>query len=628
MAITSAADAFLIFEFIIGHRPVPNSVFASLLVSLSSVSPHSSQRLRTALALRALDAALSDCVDAPALLHKAMAILTNPHIATYFPQRLSAPATADNTPAAAVANLKRLLDVAWASLPPSTLEIAADLIAGAGALHTWENADHALRSKLRLLVGESTEREILGKLKQYASTNHPVMVPEVDNAPQTHVDITQHQQESIQGAPNAQFKERLVTRTTVRGKDCDITEKIEDTTPHVTGEKNHQVMGSKRNLMEMNPTASTYEWGDGLGDCDAERSATKRRLPIFQNKTNPSPTAAKKTRKTWSEIQEKTLLEGVKKYGKGNWKDIKMAYPDVFANRSTVDLKDKFRNMERNISSSSRRRVVCGRIIPPGAGVVPAAASSVYCALLREGRAPAGHRHRRGLIRIFFHDCFPQGCDASVYLKGPNSEQDMGPNKSLQQRALQLVENIRAKVHAACGPTVSCTDISALATRAAVVLSRGPRYLGPGSACRPGGAVGGHTIGRSQCDFIRTPPDDTFSQNMAANCSTNPSRLQDLDVITPNEFDNAYYKALVRNRGVFTSDMALIRDPTTAPIVRRFARNQDAFFAQFADSMFKLSLVPRPRGNIGEIRRNCFRRNDGAPHLAANTTGGSFVASA
>ncbi|KAL5198068.1 hypothetical protein ABZP36_001580 [Zizania latifolia] len=369
MSITSAADAFLIVEFVIGNRLVPHSVFTSLLVSLPSVSPHSSPRLRTGLALRVLDAALSDCVDAPALLHKAMAVLTDPHLAPYFPQRLFAPATADNTPAAAVANLKRLLDVAWASLPPSTLEIAADRIAGAGALHTWENADHALRSKLRLL-------------SKLASTNHPVMVPEVDNAPQTHggndsvcaqendktglikqnaeadrsqEDITRHQQESVQGAPNAQLKERLVTRTAVRGKDCDITEQIEDTTPHVTGQsapddnKNHQVTGSKRNLMERNPTASTYEWGDGLGNSDAERSATKRQLPIFKNKTEPSSTAAQKTRKTWNEIQEKTLLEGVEKYGKGNWKDIKMAYPDVFANRSTVDLKDKFKNMERHM---------------------------------------------------------------------------------------------------------------------------------------------------------------------------------------------------------------------------------------------------------------------------------------
>ncbi|KAL5215607.1 hypothetical protein ABZP36_007008 [Zizania latifolia] len=242
----------------------------------------------------------------------------------------------------------------------------------------------------------------------------------------------------------------------------------------------------------------------------------------------------------------------------------------------------------------------------------------------------------------------------------------MGPNKSLQQRALQLVENIRAKVHAACGPTVSCTDISALATRAAVVLSGGPRYpvihgrldsFAPAEEAavnqlpspftgsvqalldsfksrglgEPDDLValsGAHTIGRSQCGFIRAPSDDTFSQSMAANCSRNPNRLQKLDVITPNAFDNAYYMTLVRNKGVFTSDMALIRDPTTAPIVRRFARNQAAFFAQFADSMDKLSRVPRPRGDVGEIRRNCFRRN--GPRLAANAnaTDESFAASA
>ena len=57
--------------------------------------------------------------------------------------------------------------------------------------------------------------------------------------------------------------------------------------------------------------------------------------------------------------------------------------------------------------------------------------------------------------------------------------------------------------------------------------------------------------------------------------------------------------------------MALIRDPTTAPIVRRFAGSKDAFFAQFASSMVKLSKVPRkPPGNVGEIRhRSCFRTN-------------------
>jgi hypothetical protein len=38
------------------------------------------------------------------------------------------------------------------------------------------------------------------------------------------------------------------------------------------------------------------------------------------------------------------LREGVKEYGK-SWKDIKNSYPVVFADRSEVDLKDKWRNL-------------------------------------------------------------------------------------------------------------------------------------------------------------------------------------------------------------------------------------------------------------------------------------------
>ncbi|KAG0528248.1 hypothetical protein BDA96_06G302000 [Sorghum bicolor] len=61
-----------------------------------------------------------------------------------------------------------------------------------------------------------------------------------------------------------------------------------------------------------------------------------------------------------------------------------------------------------------------------------------------------------GLIRIFFHDCFPQGCDASVLLSGSDSEQNLGPNETLRPEARKLIDDIRAAVHAACGPTVSC----------------------------------------------------------------------------------------------------------------------------------------------------------------------------
>jgi len=124
---------------------------------------------------------------------------------------------------------------------------------------------------------------------------------------------------------------------------------------------------------------------------------------------------------------------------------------------------------------------------------------------------------------------------------------------------------------------------------------------------------GAHTIGRSQCGSFSDRSDrsdDTFSRKLAANCTKRPNTLQNLDVVTPDLFDNGYFKALTFNQGVFTSDMALIKDGATKGIVKQFADSKDAFFAQFARSMAKLANAPKTDGNNGEIRRfSCFRTN-------------------
>lgn len=323
---------------------MPPPAFAALLASLPSVSPHTSPRLRRGIALRALDAvfSLSDA-DAAILLRKARAVLADPDLASCFPDRLTLPVARDDE--AAVVDLKRLVDVEWADLPPSTLEIAADRIAGDGALHTWADADQDTRKKLRLLVGESMELDILGKLGQGPSK---VGADEADLTRESgksgHAQegcSTPHQQDPAKTTTDAP---KLVTSATIKGKD-------KATSSYVTGlvapdnHKTHPVTGSKRGLMERNRTATVYEWDDS-GDSDHERVPHKRQLPTYKKK--PEPSFPHKSRKKWSEMQEKSLMEGVEKYGKGNWKEIKIAYPDVFEDRSTVDMKDKFRNMERH----------------------------------------------------------------------------------------------------------------------------------------------------------------------------------------------------------------------------------------------------------------------------------------
>ncbi|KAG2575900.1 cationic peroxidase SPC4-like [Panicum virgatum] len=266
--------------------------------------------------------------------------------------------------------------------------------------------------------------------------------------------------------------------------------------------------------------------------------------------------------------------------------------------------------------------------------------SAVQAALRRNIQLTAG------LLRIFFHDCFPQGCDASVLLAG---ERDVPPNGgSLQPEALRLIEDIRREVHAKCGgPKVSCADILALATRDAVVAaglpffpitrgrmdSRTPapdvlrnlpspsasvdelldmfrRRRGLGDPADLVALSGGHTVGKASCGVIRG--NDDFSRGLAANCSASRSRKQSLDVITPDALDNRYFVALRSGKGVLQSDQGLADHPSTRDIVRDYANDQQLFFRQFRASMMKLSqLKPPPAGSF-EIRHDCSRPNNNA----------------
>jgi Peroxidase len=63
-----------------------------------------------------------------------------------------------------------------------------------------------------------------------------------------------------------------------------------------------------------------------------------------------------------------------------------------------------------------------------------------------------------------------QKCDASLLLRGPNSEQTAVPNYTV--KGYDLVDTIKAALEQACPGVVSCSDIIAAATRDAVVLVR------------------------------------------------------------------------------------------------------------------------------------------------------------
>ncbi|KAF7811665.1 peroxidase 65-like [Senna tora] len=92
--------------------------------------------------------------------------------------------------------------------------------------------------------------------------------------------------------------------------------------------------------------------------------------------------------------------------------------------------------------------------------------------------------------------------------------------------------------------------------------------------------------------------------------ATVPSnQLLGSDVRSPSKFDNAYIQNILRGLGLLTSDHALSVDPRTRPIVEIYARNQTAFFVDFAAAMEKVSVLNVKTGRKGEIRDRCDQFN-------------------
>ncbi|XP_020267957.1 LOW QUALITY PROTEIN: peroxidase 19-like [Asparagus officinalis] len=266
-------------------------------------------------------------------------------------------------------------------------------------------------------------------------------------------------------------------------------------------------------------------------------------------------------------------------------------------------------------------------------------------------------------IRLFFHDCFVEGCDASILI-APGAEgsalveRNMPENKNLPPEGFETVEMAKKVVESKCPGAVSCADILAIAARDFIHLAGGPYYKvkkgrkdskkskpfkvkyhlprsnssissllslfsSKGLTARDLVALSrARLIGFAHCDqFLdrlynyqstgrpdpSVDPDSSSPSRCTAAAVTggNGDVVSPLDVQTPFAFDNGYYGNLENKLGVLGTDQGLWLDPRTKDLVEEMGREKGRFFEAFVEGMDKMGSHGVKRGRKGEIRREC-----------------------
>ncbi|XP_039052782.1 peroxidase 29-like [Hibiscus syriacus] len=279
--------------------------------------------------------------------------------------------------------------------------------------------------------------------------------------------------------------------------------------------------------------------------------------------------------------------------------------------------------------------------------------NAVLGVVLTDPTAPAA------FLRLLFHDCQVQGCDASILLdsKPLNGNFEIASRMNFGIRKMETIHRIKYKLEAECPGRVSCADIIALAAKVSVALSGGPNiqiplgrkdsttssrhaadvkipppnitvdtlldvFVSKGLNLEESVAImGAHTLGGGHCINIVDrlfdwQPDDpmnpTFKAMLRLLCPTQKP-LTNLTIV-PNDktslaFDNYYYKDVLMGKGLFTIDSRMSIDRRTAPIVTEFAANKYRFFQVFSSAFVKLSSSNVLTNDKGEVRRKCNQVN-------------------
>ncbi|XP_059277805.1 peroxidase 3-like [Lycium ferocissimum] len=230
------------------------------------------------------------------------------------------------------------------------------------------------------------------------------------------------------------------------------------------------------------------------------------------------------------------------------------------------------------------------------------------------------------LLRMHFHDCFVRGCDASVLLNstkstGNQTEKVAIPNQTL--RGFSFIDGVKKIVEAECPGVVSCADIVALVARNCGTHFGGPYWNVPTG--RRDGRISNSSealadipaptsnFTRLQSSFAKKGLDLKDLVLLSANLKSKKCKsvndnttIVEMDPGSFRTFDLSYYKLLLKRRGLFQSDAALLTTSTTKSFIDQLVQGSlKEFYTEFAKAMEKMGKIEVKTGSNGEIRKQC-----------------------
>lgn len=130
---------------------------------------------------------------------------------------------------------------------------------------------------------------------------------------------------------------------------------------------------------------------------------------------------------------------------------------------------------------------------------------------------------------------------------------------------------------------------------------------------------GAHTIGQARCVTFRnriynsSNIELSFAASRRRRCpaatGSGDNNVATLDLRSPGRFDLSYYRLLLNQRGLLTSDQVLFNNGSTDSLVVAYSRSLNAFYRDFARAMVKMGDINPLTGSKGQIRTNCRRPN-------------------